>query len=167
MKIVIIQASARSDGHTYQIIQSFQKYHPSTVIDLKQYQIAPYSYQHEYTDDDFLPIMRKVVNYDTIIFATPVYWYSMSGLLKNFFDRMTDCLKVEKELGRQLRGKAMAAIACGSEPTPTEGFFIPFELTAGYLGMRYLGSLHTYIDENGLTQDVVADINQFIINHVR
>ncbi|WP_291800231.1 flavodoxin family protein [Lutibacter sp.] len=46
-------------------------------------------------DDGFLPLMKNVIEkYDTIIFATPIYWYSMSGVLKVFFDRLSDLLHV-------------------------------------------------------------------------
>ncbi|MCP4458779.1 MAG: NAD(P)H-dependent oxidoreductase [Cytophagales bacterium] len=37
--------------------------------------------------------------------ATPVYWYSMSGIMKVFLDRIYDVLTIEKELGRKLHGK--------------------------------------------------------------
>ena len=56
--------------------------------------------------------MKTIISkYDTIIFATPVYWYSMSGILKVFIDRITDLLTIEKELGRKLRGKKMAVVS--------------------------------------------------------
>ena len=54
-----------------------------------------------------------MVQYEQIIFATPIYWYAMSAQLKTFFDRMTDLLTIHKPLGRQLRkGKKMFLIAC-------------------------------------------------------
>ena len=56
-----------------------------------------------------------IQKYDTIIFATPVYWYSMSGTLKTFFDRLSDLLHYKKELGRQMRGKKMAMISNSGE----------------------------------------------------
>ena len=41
-------------------------------------------------DDDFLGVAEAMVDAEAILFATPVYWYSMSGRLKRFFDRLTD-----------------------------------------------------------------------------
>lgn len=75
--------------------------------------------------------MRKLVEYDLILSTTLVYWYSMSGLLKVFFDRITDCLKIEKSIGRALNGKSMAFISCGSGKEQTESFF--FHLKKGRL----------------------------------
>jgi multimeric flavodoxin WrbA len=40
-------------------------------------------------DDGFEALLRdSVLPADGIIFATPIYWYGMSGQLKTFFDRM-------------------------------------------------------------------------------
>ena len=117
------------------------------LINLRDYHIAPYDYTYSNKDDDFLHLIRRLIrDYDVFIFATPIYWYSMSGLMKNFFDRISDLLDIEKDTGRALRGKHMGAISCGSEEIPTPGFFIPFEESAKYLGMHYLGDVHTWIN---------------------
>ena len=63
------------------------------------------------------------------------------------FDRITACLKTEKETERKLRGKNMAAMSCGSDSIKHEGFFFPFEKSANYLGMHYSGHIHTWIEE--------------------
>lgn len=162
MKAVIIQGSSRSQGNTHKIAQVLQKHLDADIIDLKQHQIHAYSYEHEHNDDDFLPLMKRIVTYDTIIFATPVYWYAMSGMMKNFFDRITDCLKTEKETGRQLRGKSMSAISCGSEATAVEGFFVPFRNSAEYLGMNYLGDLHTWVASETVDEQNLALIRAFV-----
>lgn len=39
-------------------------------------------------DDDFNPILEKALKADVIVFATPVYFYSMTGQLKVFIDRL-------------------------------------------------------------------------------
>lgn len=160
MKTLIIQGSSRSAGNTAKIIEQLRMHLQAEVTDLRLKDISAYDYDHKNHIDDFLPLMREIVKYDLIILVTPVYWYSMSGLMKNFLDRITDCLKIEKETGRKLRGKYLAAIACGSEETVTTGFFEPFRLSAAYLGMEYLGDLHTWIEDDaptGLVIDLVKD----------
>ncbi|MFW5760799.1 MAG: NAD(P)H-dependent oxidoreductase [Cyclobacteriaceae bacterium] len=67
-----------------------------------------------------------MTNYDLLIFAAMVYWYSISGIMKVFFDRITDLLTIEKNLGRQLRGKYMAAISCCNGNNLEENFWLPF-----------------------------------------
>ncbi len=37
--------------------------------------------------DDAVPLAEKVKNADVVVFASPVYYYSVSGLLKTFLDR--------------------------------------------------------------------------------
>lgn len=162
MNFIIIQGSSRSEGNTYKIAKIFQKILGAEIVDLKTKNINSYSYQHENNHDDFLPIMRKITNFDTVVFITPVYWYSMSGIMKNFFDRITDCLKTEKETGRKLRNKNMLAISCGSDDIQTEGFFIPFKNSAEYLGMNYLGDLHTWIESKKPNNEVLGRIENFI-----
>ena len=38
-------------------------------------------------DDDMKEIIEKMLKADVIVFATPVYFYSMNGRMKNFIDR--------------------------------------------------------------------------------
>lgn len=161
MKTLIIQGSSRSTGNTSRIIDLLNVHLQANVMDLCLKNITPYDYSHHNQKDDFLPVIREVVKYDLIILATPVYWYSMSGLMKNFLDRITDCLKIEKDTGRKLRGKSLAAMACGSDETVTQGFFEPFRLSAAYLGMKYLGELHTWIEDVAPASRVVDSIKIF------
>lgn len=149
MKKVIILGSSRKDGNTRKVADEIVRMAGWDLIDLKDYNISYYDYEHRNLDDDFLPLMRKVIaNYDVLIFATPVYWYSMSGIMKVFFDRITDLLKIEKDLGRKLRGKSMAALSCSGGGNLGEDFWHPFSATAEYLGMNYLGHLHTLSDND-------------------
>ena len=148
MKRIIVQGSSRSNGNTNKIVQFLQSHLECDFIDLSECDIRQYDYKNRNQNDDFLTTIEKIVEYDLIIFATPVYWYSMSGIMKTFFDRITDCLNIDKEIGRKLHGKNMAAISCGSDSFDNDGFFIPFEKSAEYLGMYYFGHLHTWVEEN-------------------
>ena len=149
MKKLIIFGSSRSNGETRKMVDELIKISGWDVIDLNDYKFSFYDYQHKNLDDDYLPLMRKIiVEYDVLIFATPVYWYSMSGIMKVFFDRITDLLDNEKDLGRKLRGKSMAAISCSAGDNLGNNFWLPFSETARYLGMDYLGNTHTIAGNN-------------------
>lgn len=111
-KTVIIQASSKSNGNTNRVINYLNSNNSFDVIDLKTKNIGVFEYDFSNANDDFIPVMEEVINnYDTIVFATPVYWYTMSATLKIFFDRLSDLLKYKKDLGRLLRGKNMAMIS--------------------------------------------------------
>ncbi|MEM6263748.1 MAG: NAD(P)H-dependent oxidoreductase [Bacteroidota bacterium] len=154
MSLIIIQGSSRLEGNTHKVVLELQKHLGGEEIPLKEYDISAYDYEHLNQSDDFLPLFQRLLAYDTWIFATPEYWYSMSGIMKNFFDRITDGLTIEKDLGRQLRGKKMAALVCSSGPEETEGFFMPFRASANYLGMDYLGDIHTWVGKVGIPKEV-------------
>jgi len=164
-KTVIIQGSSRSNGNTNKIIKHILSTNKYDVIDLYDKKINHFDYDFN-NEDDFLPLMKNVIEkYDTIIFATPVYWYAMSGILKVFFDRISDLLYVEKDLGRKLRGKNMAMISCGSGPELKDEFSMPFIESANYLGMKYLGNVHTWLEnDTKITQEVKTNIHNFTSN---
>ena len=144
MNKLVILGSSRKDGDTKKIVDQLIGFSQWDFIDLNDYNIGYYDYEHKNLDDDYLSLMQGIVKkYDVLIFATPVYWYAMSGIMKVFFDRITDLLDIEKDLGRKLRGKSMAALSCSVGDNLGEYFWLPFAETAKYMGMDYLGSLHT------------------------
>ncbi|TSE11041.1 flavodoxin family protein [Aquimarina algiphila] len=167
-KGVLIQGSSRSKGNTNIIVSYIKERTGFDVIDLKSKRISAYDYESENIDDDFIPLMKEIVDtYDIIIFATPVYWYAMSGDMKIFFDRITDCLKIEKEIGRKLRGKIMGMVSCGFDAELKNGFTMPFIESANYLGMHYLGDIHTWIEGGAISESLQKKLNSFIEEKIK
>jgi multimeric flavodoxin WrbA len=80
-----------------------------------------------------------------LIFATPVYWYAMSGLMKVFFDRLTELITTSKPLGRAMKGKCCYLISCGTDAELPPGFDVPFRLTAKYFEMEFVSSHYLQI----------------------
>ena len=111
MKAIIITGSSRNDGDTTALKELIVSQSTWDSLDLNDYSFSYYDYAHENRADDFIPMMKKIIeSYDTLILITPVYWYAMSGIMKVFFDRLTDLITIEKDLGRKLRGKQMAVL---------------------------------------------------------
>tara|TARA_B110000967_G_C18838687_1_gene538173 strand:- start:312 stop:815 length:504 start_codon:yes stop_codon:yes gene_type:complete len=161
-KTVIIQGSSKSNGDTNTVVNYLNTTNQFDIIDLNTKSIGHFDYDFKNTNDDFLEIMKEVIEkYDTIIFATPVYWYSMSGILKVFFDRISDLLKTEKDIGRKLRGKNMAMISCSNANDLKEGFSMPFEESANYLGMNYLGDMHAWAGDGDINVEAKKLIKDF------
>lgn len=154
---VIIVGSSRKKGNTVFIAEAVAQQLGAEVINLSDYNFSYYDYESNNKNDDFLPLMKEIIQkYDTIIFATPIYWYSMSGIMKVFFDRLSDLIRIEKDLGRKLKGKRMAVIS-NSHDFENEldyNFYIPFQKSAEYLGMQYLGNKHFNADAPEETQKI-------------
>ncbi|MET3980639.1 multimeric flavodoxin WrbA [Mucilaginibacter sp. UYP25] len=139
-KSLVILGSNRKNSLTESITRKALGQMEFDMIDLLDHKIAHYNYDGHYpTNDEFEAVINKALPYDNIIFATPVYWYSMSGVMKVFFDRLTDLITIKKDLGRGLRGKSASMIAVGADPTIPDGFEVPFKHTAAYLGIQYKG----------------------------
>jgi len=145
---IIILASSRKNGNTKQFVTDTYGTLTTTVLDLLDYTITPYRYEESYPyNDQFQQIIDEVLKYDVVVLATPVYWYSMSGLMKTFFDRLTDLTSVEKSKGKQLNGKIMKVLSTGTDERLPVGFEVPFRETADYFNMIYEGCRYAYIKE--------------------
>jgi multimeric flavodoxin WrbA len=74
-------------------------------------------------DDGYEELLReRVVPADGIVFATPIYWYGVSGQLKTYFDRMF-CFIAASEPDSQrfvdgVIGKRLALLMSGEETYP-------------------------------------------------
>lgn len=161
MKKVIIIGSSRKNGETKKVVTELIRISGWDLIDLTDFKISHFDYDHINQNDDFINLLKRITeNYDVLIFATPVYWYAMSGIMKVFFDRITDLLRIEKEIGRKLRNKYMAIISCSNGDNLGDDFWFPFKKSAEYLGMNYITDLHTYEGEN--ENDKIAEFKRII-----
>lgn len=160
---VIILGSANSNGDTRQFLDHVTAKHPMDIIDLKPLNISHFDYDYKNADDDFLPLITKIINdYDTIILATPIYWYTMSSYIKVFLDRISDLLHHHKDLGRQLRGKHLGIISSTNYSEASEIFEAPFRETSKYLGMNYIGHCHGLIKEGKIEPLIEERIDIFL-----
>ena len=158
---VIVLGSARSDGNTRLMVERLVSVSGMAVIDLNDYDIGFFEYDNYNRKDDFITLIKALLEYDLLVFASPVYWYNMSALMKNFFDRITDLLRLHKDLGRQLRSKSMALLSCSATVGPDEQFAVPFKLTADYLGMDFLGHVATWTVNGSVSEEVDRLIREF------
>lgn len=143
-KPLIILGSARKSSDTEKLCNLVLDQVPFDLIDLLDYTISHYDYYGQYPEgDQFMEVANQMVHYDTLVFATPVYWYAMSSYLKVFFDRITDLTRIQRSVGRQLAGKTMFLLTTSASEAMPEGFEVPFASTADYLNMQYGGGYFT------------------------
>ncbi|MGB0834702.1 MAG: flavodoxin family protein [Psychrobium sp.] len=143
MKIAIILGTSGEQRNTYHLVQEFAAQSDAKVFDFSKYDISYYDYQHHNRNDDFLPLIKELIGFDHIVFATPLYWYSMSAQMKVFFDRLSDLLTIEKNLGRSLKGKTTSMLSTGNSASFPDCFVEPIRLTAEYMHMPFKG--HHYV----------------------
>ena len=79
----------------------------------------------------------------------------MSAIMKTFFDRISDLLTIDKDLGRRLRGKSVLFITSSEGNHLGDDFWIPIKATFNYLGMNLkltIHCLHDIISEEQLDE---------------
>lgn len=145
---LILLGSARKNGNTAKVATELQRRTRATLIDLLDYTIYPYRYGGGYPKDDrFIELVEEyLLKHPSIILASPVYWYTMSGPMKQFVDRFTDLLTTHQALGRRLRGRALGVLSCANDAVVNDSFYEAFRLTANYLGMSYGPEYHGWLE---------------------
>ncbi len=158
-KIIGLLASARSDGNTATLAKAvFARLENATLLNVGNLSIAPFSYDNAHENDDFPDLAEVMASARALVFASPVYWYSMSAQMKTMFDRMTDMTRFYKPLGKALAGKAMFTISTGSGPAAPDSFTQPFADTAAYFNMTWGGGLHAPGGEAASAESAAAAV---------
>ncbi|MEW9677304.1 flavodoxin family protein [Lentibacillus sp. L22] len=99
MTIAVIYGGTRQDGNTEILTEQAIRGLSVERIHLKDYEIKPIEdLRHskggfQEVNDDYNAIIDRILPHDILIFATPIYWFSMSGMMKNFIDRWSQTLK--------------------------------------------------------------------------
>ena len=141
---LVVLGSARTGGETRRAVDLAFPKGTARLMNLPDFVIGGYSYEHLNAEDAFGAITDAMVAAEKIVFATPVYWYAMSAPMKIFFDRLSDLTENRKAQGKALAGKSAWMIATGTETELPDGFEVPFARTANYFDMKYRGCCYLY-----------------------
>lgn len=123
-KVLFINCSPNKDGNTNTIGEKLLENVEHSTLHLGDYKI--YQYGQDFEDDELEKVVNEIRNYDTIVIGSPIYYYTVSGILKTFIDR-SYALKEEKIL----EGKKLYLFAQGSSPreeTKTEIVYLATRL---------------------------------------
>ncbi len=151
---LIIIGSSRQQSDTKSFVEYVFGDTTYKAINLLDFYIAPYSYEGIYpSNDEFNKVAEEMLQHEIIVFATPVYWYSMSALMKNLFDRLTDLVRIRKATGRLLKGKNIFLLVVGNDPEIPSGYEIPFKNTAEYLDMIYNGCIYSTTGDEPVNEE--------------
>jgi multimeric flavodoxin WrbA len=144
LSAIALFASSRRNGNTGQLMDRVASELGIEVVDLATKRMSAYDYEHRNRNDDFEVLMKRALAFDQLIFATPVYWYSVSPPMKVFLDRISDFLDLPDLLddGRRLRGKEAYVVCTSIYDEVSSSFMSAFLETFDYLGMRFGGVAH-------------------------
>jgi multimeric flavodoxin WrbA len=146
---IALFGSSRRHGNTGQLIDHIAAELNIEVVDLGRLRMSPYDYEHRNRGDDFEPLMKRILEFDHIIVASPVYWYSVSPPVKVFLDRISDYLDIPEllEYGRCLRGKTSHIVCTSIYDSAPTSFVDALTATFTYLGMHNGGMVHANCSE--------------------
>ena len=97
--VLVISSSLRKDSNSEQLAVSFAEGaksagHEVELVSLRDKEIrfcvgclACQKTQRCFMHDDADAIREKMLHADVLVFATPIYYYEMSGILKTMLDR--------------------------------------------------------------------------------
>lgn len=143
-KVLSLYSSSRANGNTFQLVDSFHQLIPGEMCYLDDLHIEQYDYEFRNQDDDFEGVIDKMLRADVIVFASPVYWYSLTPAFRRFIDRFSDLLELPnlKAKGKLLREKSYYLFATSAHSELPCSFSSQVTQTLQYLGWPFAGTVH-------------------------
>jgi multimeric flavodoxin WrbA len=149
MKIAVLYGGTRPNGNTEtltdHVIQGldvekiYLKDH--TILPIIDKRHAPEGFQDR--NDDYNSIIDRILPHDTLLFATPIYWYTMSGSMKNFIDRWSQSLRDANypDFKATMASKKAYVIAVGGDQPYLKGMPMiqQFKHIFDFMGMEFGG----------------------------
>jgi len=163
MKILVLQGSSRDEGNTEQLVSLALEGIPYTNIRLREQHIKPIFDQRHApggftaVDDDYDAVIEAVLAHDFLIFATPIYWYGMSGQMKNFVDRWSQSLRDRRYAFKEALGQKQAyVITTGGDQPTIKGLPLiqQFQYIFEFVGMPFTGYI---IGEGNKPGEILRD----------
>jgi multimeric flavodoxin WrbA len=162
MRIVVLGASPRRDGNSWALAEALaggagEAGHEAELVDLNA-EVGGFlrdCRQCRGPDgacsigDGYAGLIHdRVLPADGLVYATPLYWYGVSGVLKAFFDRLFCYLSAGyprfDEVMQGLTGKRAALLLSSEEryPTAAAAVIAQVQETSRYLDHRFVDVVH-------------------------
>ena len=169
-KITIITASPRQEGNTLQMAKWFAEEAESLGAEVTTFDAIKlkldgchacngcYATGHACAfEHGFDPIAESVLASDTIVFAVPVYYFSMPGQAKNVLDHFYSFLVSGKDVSK----KNMIAIGTSGSPVESnvwEGVRVILQKASGMCGWNYEELTYGGMNVPGAIKDTDAEV---------
>lgn len=166
MTIAVLYGGTRQNSNTEMLTEHVIQGLDAEQIFLKDYNIKPIIDMRHSADgfqdrmDDYNSIIDRILPHDVLIFSTPIYWYSMSGIMKNFVDRWSQTLRDSKypDFKAKMAAKKAFVVAVGGDDPHIKGLPMiqQFKFIFDFMGMDLAG----YVIGNGnKPEDILQDKN--------
>ena len=151
-KIVVVTGSPRKNGNSFAMTEAFiqaaeAKGHQVTRFDAAMKKVGGChacmtcfkTGKACSFDDEFNTIAPAILEADAVVFATPVYWYSIPSQIKGVIDRLYSLVVG----GKDVTGKECAMIVCCEEEDMSvmDGVRIPLERSAALMKWKMVGEV--------------------------
>ena len=142
-KILIILGGGRKKGNTAQLVDAFMKGameagHATELISLNQLQVNGCIGCNACRDgkpcvqkDDFNSLVPKILEADLLVFASPLYFWTISSKIKAFIERFY-CIAQKDDNPPLGRYEKYPVHDCALLMTSADDFFWTFEQTVSY-----------------------------------
>ncbi|MDA7027530.1 flavodoxin family protein [Bacillus sp. CLL-7-23] len=164
MSIAVINGGTRTNGNTELLTKKVIQGQDAETIHLKEYHIQPIEdLRHTETGfpsiaDDYDSIIERILPHDTLIFATPIYWYGMSGTLKIFIDRWSQTMRDQHypDFKARLATKQAYVVAVGGDHPRIKGLPLiqQFAYIFSFVGISFRGYV---LGEGNRPGDILED----------
>lgn len=149
MSIGVIYGSTRENGNTEWLTEHVIDGLLTEKIHLREFTILPIKDERHTPDgfqevvDDYNKIIEKVMKHEILIFATPIYWYSMSGTMKLFIDRWSQTMRDPNfpNFRAELGNKKVYVVAVGGDRPSIKALPMiqQFQYICDFFGMSFEG----------------------------
>jgi multimeric flavodoxin WrbA len=150
-KIIVIIGSMRRHGNTATLASAFIKGakesgHEVTVVSVADYQVAPCSgcnacRKRKNKDcavqDDMQKIFPILKDADTVVLASPVYFYGLSARLKAIIDRLHQPARSNLKIKRL----GLLLVAADTLPTVFDAIKLQYRLILDYFHLESIGEV--------------------------
>jgi len=147
MKIHVFLGSTRMNGNSEQLTKQVLegiRYKSTRLNGLAIQPIQDKRHSLEgfsIINDEYDVIINQILNSNVIIFATPIYWYSMSGQMKIVIDRLSQAIRDERypQLGAHFKKIKSIVLATGGDDPHLKGLPMiqQFQYIFEFLGIHF------------------------------
>jgi multimeric flavodoxin WrbA len=164
MTIAVVYGGTRQNGNTEILTERAIQGLNVEKIYLRDYTIQPIEdLRHtnegfQDINDDYNSIIDRILPHDTLVFSTPIYWYSMSGTMKNFIDRWSQTTRDAKypDFKNRMSTKKGYVIAVGGDEPHIKGLPLiqQFQYIFTFIGIQFEGYI---LGEGNNPGDILQD----------